>query len=177
MTLTEDLAEVVDDHLTALILDNEVTVDAFVSDPPLPWIRLVYRDGAYVAAEGYPRSLTEEQAHVEARVWDRVSGLGIIRCLTELGDGIDFTVFGNNAGQGLPLAGSLPEDLRAKRAAIIYAEFLPQEEDYKALGYRKSLRRHDLLPFLGERAEKAGKPLALAFINTIQHDETNFHTP
>ena len=177
MSLSDELSRYTGDHFTALILDNEVTVEAFALDPPLPWIRLVFDDGAYVAAKGYPAPLTSDQARAEGRLWDRVSGLGMLHCLNELGDGVDYVVFGNNAGQGLPLAGSLPEPLRARNAAIIYAEFLPQEKDYEALGYREFLRRDDLIAFLSARAAKAGKPLMLAFINTIQHDETNFHTP
>ena len=177
MSLTDRLADILDDHVVALILDNEVTVGAFVRDPPVPWIRLVYRDDAYGIADGYPKPLDGAQAPSEGRLWDRVSGLAIIGCLNDLGDGIDFVVFGNNAGQGLPLAASLPEKHRAQHAAIIYAESLPQEQDYKSLGYGKFLRRDALLGHLSDRADKAGKPLALAFINTIQHDETNFHTP
>ena len=177
MSLSEDLSTHAGDHFTVLILDNEVTVEAFAVDPPLPWIRLAYSDGAYVAAEGYPAPLTEEQARREGRLWDRVSGLGIIGCLNELGTDIDYVVLGNNAGQGLPLAGSLPDNVRAKQAAIIYAEFLPEKKDYEALGFRKFLKRHELVPFLSERAAKADKPLALVFINTIQHDETSFHPP
>lgn len=177
MTLSETLAEHTDGHYTVLILDNEVTVDAFVSDPPQRWIRLVYRDGAYRVADGYPVLLTGEQARKESRYWDRVSGLGMIRCLNEVGDDIDLVVLGNNAGQGLPLAGCLAEELRADRAVIIYADFLAQDGDYRDLGFRKTLRRSDLVSNLLRRAKKAGKPLTLVFLNTIQHDARTYHAP
>ena len=51
-----------DDHFRVLILDNEVTVDTFVTDPPLPWARLTVRNGVYRIGEGYPRPLTAAEA-------------------------------------------------------------------------------------------------------------------
>ena len=38
------------DRFVVLVLDNEVTVDQFVTHPPLPWIRMVEREGAYRVA-------------------------------------------------------------------------------------------------------------------------------
>src|SRR5437870_11703153 len=113
------------DRFLALILDNEVTVGEFVTAPPLPWIRLIQKDGIFQIAEGYPTVLTAAQAKFEMTNWDEVSLPAIQRGLEELDGGVDYVLFGNNAGQGFPLAQSLPQSRIASSAAIIYANNLP----------------------------------------------------
>jgi hypothetical protein len=164
-------------QFVALILDNEVTVGHFVTAPPLPWTRLIQSEGSYRAAEGYPSLLTAEQAKFEMRNWDEVSAQAIMRILGELDDSVDCVLLGNNAGQGLPLAQSLPQNLIGGRAAIIYADSLPEIKAYEKMGYRTFLRRSEAVARLVERAMTAGRPLALFFINTIQHNRFNYHDP
>ena len=165
------------ERFNALILDNEVTVGEFVVSPPLPWMRLAQSDGLFRAAPGSPAVLTPEQARFEMKNWDEVSLPAICRAFSELEDCVDYVVFGNNAGQGLPLAQSLPARLIDERAAIIYAHSLPEINAYEQLGYKKFFRRHEAAARLLELAERAGKPLALLFVNTIQHNERNYHDP
>jgi hypothetical protein len=160
-----------------LILDNEVTVGEFVTMPPLPWARLVQREGVLRIADGYPRDLTAGQAKFEMTNWDQVSLPMIMRSLTELNEGVDYVLFGNNAGQGLPLAQSLAPSLIGDRAAIIYASSLPEKSAYDRLGYRAYFRRSDAVARLLELAKGADRPLALWFINTIQHNQFNYHNP
>ena len=164
------------DRFVALILDNEVTVAEFVTSPPLPWIRLVQQSGLFQVAEGYPTTLTAAQAKFEMRNWDEVSWPAIARALAEL-DAVDYVLFGNNAGQGLPLAQSLAPKLIGDHAAVIYANSLPEKTVYESLGYRVFFRRSEAVPRLLEIAKDAGKPLALCFVNTIQHNELNYHDP
>ena len=164
------------DRFTALILDNEVTVAEFVTEPPLPWIRLVQRNGEFHVAPGYPAVLTAAQAKFEMRNWDEVSWPAIARALAEL-DTVDYVLFGNNAGQGLALAQSLAAKLIGDHAAIIYARGLPEKRAYEELGYRVFFQRSQAVARLLGLAEHAGKPLALCFINTIQHNESNYHDP
>jgi len=95
------------DHFVALILDNEVTVGEFVIAPPLPWTRLVQQNGVFQIAGGYPNVLTAAQAKFEMKNWDEVSLPAIRSALAELDGSVDYLLFGNNAGQGLPLAQSL----------------------------------------------------------------------
>lgn len=165
------------DRFVALILDNEVTVGEFVTTPPLPWTRLVQRNGMFQIAEGYPTALTAAQAKFEMRNWDEVSWPAIARALAELDGSVDYVLFGNNAGQGLPLAQSLVPNLIGEHAAVIYANSLPERSAYEAFGYRTFFRRNDAVSRLGELAKKAGRPLALCFVNTIQHNELNYHDP
>lgn len=165
------------DQFVSLILDNEVTVEEFVTNPPLSWTRLIQRDGVFQVAEGYPTVLTAAQAKFEMRNWDAVSLRDIVRTLEKVDESIDYILFGNNAGQGLPLAQSLPPKLIADRAAIIYANSLPEIEFYQKLGYRAFLPRRKAVSQLLELAHKAGRSLALCFINTIQHTEFNYHDP
>ena len=160
-----------------LILDNEVTVGEFVTIPPLPWTRLVQREGVFRIADGYPRDLTAEQAKFEMTNWDQVSLPMIMRSLAELNEGVDYVLFGNNAGQGLPLAQSLAPSLIGNRAAIIYANSLPKKSAYDRLGYKAYFRRSDAVARLLELAKVADRPLALCFINTIQHNQSNYHDP
>jgi hypothetical protein len=101
--MKQELLRLSADRYIALILDNEVTVGEFVTTPPLPWVRMIQRGGVFQIAEGYPNALTAAQAKFEMTNWDEVSLPVIKRALAEL-DGVDYVLFGNNAGQGLPLA-------------------------------------------------------------------------
>jgi len=67
--------------------------------------------------------------------------------------------------------------LIANRAAIIYANSLPEKSAYGRLGYRTFFRRSEAVARLLELAKNASRPLALCFINTIQHNEFNYHDP
>jgi len=67
--------------------------------------------------------------------------------------------------------------LIANRAAIIYANNLPEKSAYERLGYRIFFRRSEAVARLLELAKNASRPLALCFINTIQHNEFNYHDP
>ena len=122
MGIQSELSRLSDRRFVVLILDNEVTVGHFVTNPPLPWTRLTQHDGIYGAAIGYPIPLTEAQTKIEMKIWDEVSVQDIIRTLQGLGGAPDYFVIGNNAGQGLPLAHSLPQTFIANRAAVIYGE-------------------------------------------------------
>jgi hypothetical protein len=175
--MKNDLQRLSADHFVALILDNEVTVGEFVTDPPLSWVRLVRSDGVFRVAEGYPTVLSAAQAKFEMRNWDEVSLPGIMGELAELDGGVDYVLFGNNAGQGLPLAQCLEPSLIAGRAAIIYAQSLPEKSAYEKLGYRTFFRRSDAVARLLDLAKTAGRPLALCFVNTIQHNQLNYHDP
>lgn len=177
MEMKFELQDWSNSRFNALILDNEVTVGEFVASPPLPWLRLALRDGVYRAASGSPTVLTAEQARFEMKNWDEVSLPSIRRALTDLDDVVDYVLFGNNAGQGLPLAQSLPARLSAERAAIIYAQSLPEESVYRQSGYRNFFRRSEAIGKLLGLANAAGKPLVLSFVNTIQHNERNYHDP
>ena len=143
MTLVADLSEHKTKHFVALILDNEVTVGEFVMQPPLPWTRFIQREGVFQIAEGYPTILTEAQAKVEMRNWDNVSLEAILRAVPELSHSVDYMLFGNNAGQGFPVAQSLPKDSIPDHAAIIYAQNLPQLTGYQNIGYRNFFRRSE----------------------------------
>jgi hypothetical protein len=175
--MKQELLRSLADQFVALILDNEVTVGEFVATPPLPWTRLVQRNGIFEVAEGYPTVLTAAQAKFEMRNWDEVSSQVIVRTLKELDGAVDYLLFGNNAGQGFPLAQSLRPNLIANRTAIIYANSLPEKSAYERLGYRTFFRRSESVARLLELAKNASRPLALCFINTIQHNEFNYHDP
>jgi hypothetical protein len=177
MTLRAELSRLSADHFLVLILDNEVTVGHFVATPPLPWSRLIQRNGIFHLAKGYPNVLTTAQARFEMTNWDEVSSPAIMRALAELDGAVDYVILGNNAGQGLPLARSLPQDLIAGHAAIIYGESLPEIKEYETMGYRAFFRRSQAAARLLELAKSAGRPPALFFINTIQHNEFNYHDP
>ena len=175
--LRKEMLRLSANEFVALILDNEVTVGEFVTTPPLSWTRLVQRNGIFQVAPAYPNVLTAIQAKFEMKNWDEVSLQSITRALSELDDAVDYVLFGNNAGQGLPLARSLPSKFIATRAAIIYAHSLPEINAYERLGYRTFFRRREAVARLTELAKNAGRPLALCFINTIQHNEFNYHHP
>ncbi len=164
-------------HFKILILDNEVTVDAFVADPPLPWARLTSRDGVYRIGEGYPGFLTAAEADREKLNWDRVSEAAIREALGGLDETIDLVAVGNNAGQGLRLADAVPAALRAARGIVTYGESLPERGSYEAMGYGRFCPRRDLAAELASAAEAAKRKLALGFVNTIEHNERNYHTP
>jgi hypothetical protein len=177
MTLRTELAQLSANQFVALIVDNEVTVGHFVTTPPLPWSRLTRRNGIYHVAGGYPSLLTAEQAKFEMRNWDEVSLQGIMAALRELDDSVDYVLIGNNAGQGLALAQSLPQNLIGNHAAIIYGESLPNMKEYEKMGYRTFFRRSKAVSRLLELAKNAARPPALCFVNTIQHNELNYHDP
>ena len=175
--IAAELERLFADNFKVLILDNEVTVDAFVTDPPLPWARLTARGGTYRIGEGYPRPLTALQADREELNWDRVSEDAIRAALGGLDETVDLVAIGNNAGQGLPLAGALPAPLRAARGVITYGVSLPERASYERLGYSRFVPRRDLVARLAVAAGDAGRALALGFINTIEHNERNYHAP
>lgn len=77
MSLVNDLTQSRKQHFTALILDNEVTVSEFVTEPPLPWARIVQVGGVFGIAAGYPKELTTALGKAEMRNWDQVSLPGI----------------------------------------------------------------------------------------------------
>ena len=148
-----------------------------MADPPLPWARLTARDGIYRIGKGYPTPLTPSEADREELNWDRVSEAAIRDALGGLDETVDRVVFGNNAGQGLSLAEALPAPLRAARGVVTYAASLPERESYEGLGYRQFIPRPDLIARLAIAAEATERPPALGFINTIEHNERNYHVP
>ncbi|MDE0334784.1 MAG: hypothetical protein OXI64_07480 [Defluviicoccus sp.] len=154
-----------------------MTVDAFVTDPPLPWARLTANDGAYRVGEAYPRLLTASEADREELNWDRVSTAAIRKALSRLDESVDLVAFGNNAGQGLPLAEALPAPLRAARGIVAYGDSLPERGSYAELGYRRFVPRRDVVAQILPAADAAGRPPALGFVNTVEHNERNYHTP
>jgi len=175
--MNEALLPFMANQFVALILDNEVTVGEFVTSPPLSWARLVQRNGLFQIAEGYPNILTAAQAKFEMTNWDEVSLPAIMRALAVLDGAVNYVLIGNNAGQGLPLAQSLTPQLVSERAAVIYAQSLPEITAYQKLGYQTFFRRSEATARLAERAHNAGQPLALCFVNTIQHNQFNYHHP
>ena len=177
MTIPVQLATCFANHFQVLILDNEVTLDAFVTEPPLPWVRLTESDGVYRVADGYPTELNKAESDREELNWDRVSYTAICEGLRALDATVDLVVFGNNAGQGLPLARAMPATLRAEHGAIIYGRSLPEQPAYEAEGYRRFCARGDLLSVVAPLAKLSGRPPALSFINTIEHNERNYHAP
>jgi hypothetical protein len=111
------------------------------------------------------------------KFWDQVSTSGITQTLGDLQESANYVVIGNNAGQGFPLASSIPQGFRETSAAIIFGEGLPEIKEYENKGYRTFLKRKTLVSHLTKLASEANRPLALAFINTIQHDASNYHDP
>lgn len=177
-TLARTLAPVFDGRFGVLILDNEVTVDAFVTEPPLLWARLTAsEDGVYRIGEGYPTRLTAAQADREELNWDKVSEAAIREALAGLNKGVGLVAFGNNAGQGLPLAHSLPAALRGPKGVVMYGSSLPEQAEYEAASFARFCPRDRLLDVVADAAGAAGQTPALAFINTIEHNERNYHAP
>ena len=159
---------------TILILDNEVTLDAFITDPPCKWARLVNQNGQYTIPKIYPTSMTKAESDREEMNWDRVD-LAVLRTgLKELDHSVDLVAIGNNASQGLPLAEGLPPTIRSDNAAVIYGASLPEQAIYQAIGYKTFCTRDDLLKTAAQRTEKE---IALCFINTIEHNDRNYHAP
>lgn len=177
MNLATQLQQAKTQQFVVLILDNEVTVGEFATEPALPWARIVQQDGIFQFAEGYPNLLTAEQGTFEMKNWDEVSLSGIMRTLAQLGNALDYIVIGNNAGQGLPLAQAVPQTLRPAQSAIIYASSLPEQSAYQQLGYRCFVRRRETAARLLALAKETGRPLALYFMNSIQHNQLNYHDP
>jgi hypothetical protein len=177
MNIIDHLNRCRGEQFVALILDNEVTVTEFVAPTPLPWTRLIQENALFKIAEGYPTKLTVAQARFEMKNWDEVSVPALLRELPGLSSAIDYVVIGNNAGQGLPLAQAIPENLRAAQTGIIYAVDLPQQRAYEQLGCRNFYRRSETAGRLSALAERAGKSLSFYFINTIQHNESNYYEP
>ena len=177
MSIVSELASVRAQRFVALILDNEVTVGEFVTVPPLPWARIVQQGGVFQIAQGYPKVLDPALGKAEMKNWDEVSLPGMVRTLGEIADAVDYVVIGNNAGQGLPLAQAVPPALRATRSGIIYANSLPEQSAYERLGYQNFFRRPETSARLLAVAEAAKRPLALYFMNTIQHNPMNYHDP
>ena len=106
-----------------------------------------------------------------------VSEAAIREALSGLDETIDLVAFGNNAGQGLPFAEALPAPLRAMRGVVVYGSSLPERPAYEAAGYGRFCPRGDLVAHLNEAAKATGRPPALGFINTIEHNDRNYHTP
>ena len=159
---------------TVLILDNEVTLDAFITDPPFKWSRLINQDGQYTIPNIYPTSMTKYESDREEMNWDRVD-LGLLRTsLEELDHSVDLVAIGNNASQGLPLATALPPTIRSDNAAVIYGTSLPEQSIYEGIGYKIFCTRADLLKTAAQRTEKE---IAVCFINTIEHNNQNYHAP
>ena len=175
MNLGAQLEQAFPDHFRVLILDNEVTVDAFVATPPLPWARLVAAKGAYQIGDGYPRTLSAIEAEHEELNWDKVALGPLSGALAELDGSVDLIALGNNAGQGLPLALSVPEAFRADHGVIVYGASLPEWPAYEQAGYRRFCPRNGLIALISDLAN--GRAVARGFINTIEHNEQNYHTP
>ena len=177
MKIAEQIDRLFPGCFTILILDNEVTLDSFVTDPPLKWARLINKDGNYTIPENYPTSMTKAESDREEMDWDKVD-LNVLRTtLGELDSSIDVVAIGNNASQGLPLAEALPMTMRADNAAIIYGTTLPEQPIYQTIGFKTFCTRDDLLKTVSTEAEKSGQEIALCFINTIEHNDQNYHAP
>ncbi len=177
MSISDQIHHLFPEFYTVLILDNEVTLDAFITEPPVKWARLINHDGTYAFPNEYPTTLTKAESDREELNWDKVD-LDILRkTLTDIDTAVDLVAIGNNASQGLPLAEALPPSLRESNAAIIYGTSLPEQPVYQALGYTKFCARDDLLKTITTTPRATDKEIALSFINTIEHNDQNYHTP
>tara|TARA_B100000530_G_scaffold83635_1_gene50829 strand:- start:1223 stop:1768 length:546 start_codon:yes stop_codon:yes gene_type:complete len=177
MSIISEINKKLDQCFTILILDNEVTLDAFVAQPALKWLRLVNSNGAYAAPQKYPTRLTKQESDREEMNWDKVDLDHLQAEIASLEKGIDLIAIGNNASQGLPLAKALPTALRKTQAAIIYGTSLPEQSVYHGLGYQNFWPREELITITRPLAEKGKGEIGLAFINTIEHNEQNYHAP
>ncbi|MBB44061.1 MAG: hypothetical protein CMM44_09895 [Rhodospirillaceae bacterium] len=174
MKISDQISRLFPGCFKVLILDNEVTLDAFITEPPLRWARLINQDGQYTIPDIYPTVMTKKESDREEMNWDRVD-LGLLRTnLEDLNHSVDLVAIGNNASQGLPLANSLPPTIRSDNAAVIYGTSLPEQSIYQGIGYNTFCPRDDLLRTASQRTEKE---IALCFINTIEHNEQNYHAP
>ena len=177
MSLKTEIAHRYADHFTVIILDNEVTLEAFVKTPPFIWTRLIKTEAGYIASEEYPTLLTKEESDREEMNWDEVD-LNLIQLeIGELDRCDGLIAIGNNAAQGLPLAKAIPTSLRENNSIIIYGTSLPEKPEYESLGYDKFCCRADFLTYLDHLQLSPEKKIALIFINTIQHNELNYHQP
>lgn len=177
MRISDQIRQVFPECYTVLILDNEVTLDAFISDPPLKWARLINQDGAYAMPKEYPTTLTKAESDHEELNWDKVDLDVLQNALTEISNAVDLVAIGNNASQGLPLAEALPTSMRTSNAAIIYGTSLPEKPVYQGLGYHNFCARDDLLRMINATEHATGKEIALSFINTIEHNDQNYLAP
>lgn len=174
MKISDQISRLFPGCFKVLILDNEVTLDAFITEPPLRWARLINKDGQYTIPDIYPTVMNKKESDREEMNWDRVD-LGLLRTnLEDLNHSVDLVAIGNNASQGLPLANSLPPTIRSDNAAVIYGTSLPEQSIYQGIGYNTFCPRDDLLRTASQRTEKE---IALCFINTIEHNEQNYHAP
>ena len=174
MKISDQISRLFPGCFKVLILDNEVTLDAFITEPPLRWARLINQDGQYTIPDIYPTVMNKKESDREEMNWDRVD-LGLLRTnLEDLNHSVDLVAIGNNASQGLPLANSLPPTIRSDNAAVIYGTSLPEQSIYQGIGYNTFCPRDDLLRTAAQRTEKE---IALCFINTIEHNEQNYHAP
>ncbi|MGB0577183.1 MAG: hypothetical protein ACPGPC_13690 [Alphaproteobacteria bacterium] len=177
MKIAEQIDQLFPDCFTVLILDNEVTLDAFITNPPLKWARLINEKGRYIIPKNYPTSMTKAESDREEMNWDKVD-LDVLRTtLSDLNNSVDCVAIGNNASQGLPMAQALPPNMRPDNAAIIYGSSLPEQPIYQAMGFQTFCSRDELLKTVAPAAKNAGQEIALCFINTIEHNDQNYHTP
>ena len=136
MKISDQITQLFPECFTVLILDNEVTLDAFVTEPPLKWARLINEDGQYKIPDVYPTGMTKEESDREEMNWDKVN-IDLLRTtLKELDRSVDLVAIGNNASQGLPLAESIPPKIRSDNAAVIYGTSLLEQSIYQGMGYR-----------------------------------------
>jgi hypothetical protein len=177
MKIAEQIDRLFPGYFTVLILDNEVTLDAFVIEPPLNWARLINENGHYSIPQIYPTSMTKAESDREEMDWDKVDLNVLQTSLSELDGSVDLVAIGNNASQGVPLAEALPSTMRADNAVIIYGTSLPEQPIYQAIGYQTFCARDDLLKTVSATAQKTGQEIALCFINTIEHNDQNYHAP
>ena len=177
MSIIKQINKNFSDYLTILVLDNEVTTEAFVHTPPLTWARLSTEGTGYTMPNNYPTLLTREMAEREKTNWDQVDLTLLQSEIMELKDSVGLIVIGNNAAQGLPLARAVPERLREKHSIIIYGSSLPEKSEYQKLGFRQFSPRTEFLNYLKKVPKTSEKKIALVFINTIQHNEKNYHQP
>ncbi len=177
MSISSEIKQKLDQCFTVLILDNEVTLDAFIAQPALKWLRFINLSGAYAAPHQYPTRLTKQESDREEMNWDKVDLKHLQAEIAALDTSIDLVAIGNNGSKGLPLAEALTPKLRNTNAAIIYGASLPEQSIYQDLGYKNFHQRANLLAFAQLLAQQNKKEIGLAFINTIEHNNQNYHAP
>ena len=177
MSISSEIKQKLDQCFTVLILDNEVTLDAFIAQPALKWLRFINLSGAYTIPHQYPTRLTKQESDREEMNWDKVDLTHLQAEIAALDTSIDLVAIGNNASQGLALAKALTPKLRKTNAAIIYGSSLPEQSIYQDLGYKNFHQRENLLAFAQPLAQQNQKEIGLAFINTIEHNNQNYHAP
>ena len=97
MSISSEINEKLDQCFTVLILDNEVPLDAFVTEPALKWLRLVNSGGAYTTPHQYPTRLTKQESDREEMNWDKVDLDHLQAEMAGLDNSIDLIAIGNNA--------------------------------------------------------------------------------